>query len=187
MEVHMKSPSCRRASVEIALAAIAFVLTISCSSGSGSPEGGSGSFPIVDDPLHGVIVGDTFSFVDGGAAKPGTGEGTDYSFMLYNEERGEYFDPWEWGGYTSSTLSVSFEIPLVVGTYPLYNNYDGSKPRTVTLLNRNNSTFLPADEGSIRIDTIDIGAHAVTGAIAARGSHNHDVWVNGDFTVQYEP
>jgi hypothetical protein len=189
MEVHMKSPSSRRASLGIALAAIAGVLAFSCSSGSGSPGGGSGSFPIVDQPLQGFIDGDSFTFVDGAAREPGSGGSPDYSFRLFSKHPSAYFEPWEWieGAYAPMDyVYVAFDIPLAVGTYPLYIDWEGGDSRTATLGNAAKSSFLAADEGTIRIDSIDTVNHVVTGAIAARGSVDHADWVNGTFEIEYQ-
>jgi hypothetical protein len=183
----MKLPEVSRATTGIAAAAV-LILALSCSSGSDPSGGDSGGFPIVDQPLTGVIAGDAFTFVEGGAKAPDPGAGSDYSFRLYNKAHTDYFEMWEDGAYASPNISVEFKVPLAEGTYPLYNRYDGSEPFTATLCHRAGVTsFLFAAEGSIRIDSINTVSHTVSGAIAARGSADHDNWVNGIFTAEYQP
>jgi hypothetical protein len=163
------------------ISAIALIALFGCG-GSGGSGGSGGGYDIVDQPLQGVIEGNSYTFASG-YASVFSGE---CFCELYNIAPPTGTDPWSYF-YPSPYQSVIFSIPMAVGTYTLKFDFSGGPTQTATLYNTLTSMNTICDQGSIRIDSIDLGGGVMKGAIAARQSGDSSSWVNGSFTIPIEP
>lgn len=144
---------------------------------------GCGKDDIVDKPLQGVIQGNTFSFASGYAYES---MGERYVCKLYNiaPPTGTY--PWDYSYYSNAPfLSVTFWIPMAIGTYPWNSDQQGGNVYIATLYNSITSTNLGCDETSIKIDSISGGN--IVGTIVASWNGDPVSWVNFSFTIPIEP